>query len=78
MVFVLHAAGWDGDSWIGGQRVKRRGRWEGNLNGEIRLAYWSSGEPNNDGGNEHCAEIWGDKFYFWNDEDCSINILFYL
>ena len=57
---ILYASGWDGDSWIGGQRVNGIFRWEGNLNDEIQLAYWSSGEPNNDGGNEHCVESFGE------------------
>ena len=37
------------------------------LDGEIQLAYWSSGEPNNDGGNDHCAESFDEQSYFWND-----------
>ena len=44
VVFNLYAAGWDGDSWIGGLRVNGRWRWQGNLTGEIQLAHWSSGE----------------------------------
>ena len=67
---VLYDSGWDGNSWIGGRRVNGIFRWEGNLNGDIQLAYWSLGEPNNVVGDEHCVESPSGQSYFWNDHEC--------
>jgi len=31
---------------------------------------WYHGQPDNYGDNEYCVNIWPDKGYAWNDENC--------
>lgn len=52
--------------WLGGTDEKREGRWEW-VSGEpfsVFQKHWRTGEPNNDGGNEHYLELVGGV---WND-----------
>jgi hypothetical protein len=32
---------------------------------------WHKGEPNNAYNHEHCAQIWKEEGYQWNDQDCT-------
>ena len=70
------------NAWIGARDVGVEGtwRWEsdgvpfwrGNANGAAvmsRFARWSSGQPDDAGANEHCAEIWAGGL--WNDNVCA-------
>jgi hypothetical protein len=58
--------------WIGYTDAAAEGTWvwvDGSQNQAGFSPPWSSGEPNNSGGNENCAEF---KYTpeQWNDNDC--------
>jgi hypothetical protein len=56
-----------GNAWIGIRRSGNSWVWDNNA---VATYYnWAAGEPNNYGGNEHCAQIYGHGT--WNDLNCS-------
>lgn len=74
------------DGWLGASDVGMEGDWKwidgpeagtsfwsGNFEGgsvDGRYANWHSGEPNDDGGNEDCAEFYAGVGAQWNDLPC--------
>jgi Lectin C-type domain/HYR domain/Secretion system C-terminal sorting domain len=56
-----------GNCWIG---IRRSGsNWVWDNNAVITYSNWGAGEPNNYGGNEHCAQLCGAGH--WNDVNCA-------
>ena len=58
-------------TWIGLYRnPKEKSRWLWVDGSRLTYTYWSSGEPNNAGGSEDCAEIYP-RNSEWNDKRCA-------
>ncbi|XP_071807825.1 C-type lectin domain family 4 member M-like [Asterias amurensis] len=58
--------------WIGCNDIQTEGTWvclDGEGTNDVQDKIWAEGEPNNDGGNEDCAEGWAAG---WNDIPCDI------
>ena len=65
--------GEDYDAWIGATDVGSEGDWRWGDSGSLRYRNWFNGEPNNYGGNQHCA-IMGAYSDRWDDQNCMYNI----
>ncbi|XP_031236756.1 C-type lectin domain family 4 member K isoform X2 [Mastomys coucha] len=66
--------------WIGLTKAGSEGDWywvdQMSFNKEQSKRFWISGEPNNVGNNEHCANIRVSALRCWNDASCDNKILF--
>lgn len=78
----IHAFSGSADAWIGAGDAQLEGTWRWANNGVpfwrgladgstvfSRYNHWASGQPDDNGSNEDCGEIWTDGL--WNDEVCS-------
>ncbi|XP_038071985.1 perlucin-like [Patiria miniata] len=60
------------DIWVACTDRRQEGEWEceGSQDGQGIYINWMGGQPDNAGGNEHCALMWSpDKK--WNDYQCN-------
>uniref|UniRef100_A0A673BGV4 Galactose-specific lectin nattectin-like n=1 Tax=Sphaeramia orbicularis TaxID=375764 RepID=A0A673BGV4_9TELE len=61
-------------TWIAGSDAQEDGQWF-NVDGtRFNYANWCHGEPNNHGGQEHCAEINYSDQRCWNDAPCLMHL----
>ncbi|KAM5227553.1 C-type lectin domain family 4 member K [Ctenodactylus gundi] len=66
-------------SWIGLTKAGAKGNWywvDGTAFTKQSVSFWTPGEPNNVGNNEHCANIKVSSLRSWNDESCDSKLLF--
>ncbi|KAK1879694.1 Lactose-binding lectin l-2 [Dissostichus eleginoides] len=62
----------EGITWIGLSDIYEQGRWVWSDGCAAKYFFWKQGEPNNQGGNEHCVfNNWSGK---WNDTPCSLTL----
>jgi len=38
--------------------------------------HWSDGQPDNSGGREHCVNMWPNRDFTWNDQNCASEFCF--
>uniref|UniRef100_UPI0037E8D5A6 lactose-binding lectin l-2-like n=1 Tax=Semicossyphus pulcher TaxID=241346 RepID=UPI0037E8D5A6 len=62
----------EGYTWIGLSDVHKEGRWMWSDGSAVKSYFWYEGEPNNDGGNEHCALSNYITPGRWNDGHCHL------
>uniref|UniRef100_A0A1A9W341 C-type lectin domain-containing protein n=1 Tax=Glossina brevipalpis TaxID=37001 RepID=A0A1A9W341_9MUSC len=63
--------------WLGGTDLGAEGQYVWASTGKpFDYVNWSPGNPDNDGGYEHCAYIWEKTDFQWNDGDCTIKMGF--
>ncbi|XP_019633508.1 PREDICTED: uncharacterized protein LOC109476932 [Branchiostoma belcheri] len=70
----IHNLGGAGVRWIGLTDTDREGRWvfaDGQTLASSGYTNWNSGEPNDAGRIEDCAELYGST-HGWNDAQCSL------
>lgn len=61
------------NTWLGLNDQVNEGTFVWSDGSEFVYENWNSGEPNNDGGTEHCAEFDRTSNSFrWNDNDCDL------
>ncbi|XP_054593303.1 galactose-specific lectin nattectin-like [Nothobranchius furzeri] len=68
---IFKGAGTNQKSWVGGTNAGRVHMWRWTDGTPFTFDSWGPGEPNNQGGNEHCMDmnLFGQDYV--NDEDCS-------
>ena len=66
--FVRALLGPTSRMWIGLNSVIDPGAWRWSTNEPVPYAGWLTGQPDNNGGNEHCVEFFGAA---WNDAGCT-------
>ena len=61
--------------WLGINDIAQEGVWkyaaDGGRTNLGAFKFWWPGEPNNAGGHEDCAELYGEHQGRWNDLSCS-------
>uniref|UniRef100_A0A3B5R513 Galactose-specific lectin nattectin-like n=1 Tax=Xiphophorus maculatus TaxID=8083 RepID=A0A3B5R513_XIPMA len=69
---------WD-RTWVGGYDAVKEGVWLWSDGSNFNYCQWGSGEPNNQGGAEHCMEInlKGEHSQTWEDWPCSWKMPFF-
>ena len=66
------ARSYNNKPWIGASDVDAEGAWVWMSNGEsLTYTDWAPKQPNNEGGDQHCAAIQGNGK--WGDFDCSVH-----
>ncbi|XP_054462509.1 lactose-binding lectin l-2-like [Anoplopoma fimbria] len=60
----------EGRTWIGLSDIHKEGSWMWSDGSTVDFSFWSTGEPNNRGGNEHCVHANYDQYRKWNDYQC--------
>ncbi|XP_033980586.1 lactose-binding lectin l-2-like [Trematomus bernacchii] len=60
-----------GYTWNGLNDIHKEGRWMWSDGCAAKFVSWSSGQPTNYGGNEHCVHTNFGSVKKWNDEPCS-------
>ncbi|KAK7789752.1 hypothetical protein R5R35_005172 [Gryllus longicercus] len=74
----LHEEDWLNDQvWVGISDLKKEGKFvslTGRTLQEEGYERWANGEPNNEGGNEHCLAF--DRQRLYNDEPCDTRLSF--
>ncbi|XP_070803427.1 C-type lectin lectoxin-Thr1 [Pituophis catenifer annectens] len=61
-----------GHVWIGLNDPQKKRNWEWTDRSSNSSLMWKQGEPNNQGNNENCVELWSPSGYKnWNDESCA-------
>ncbi|XP_033465981.2 type-2 ice-structuring protein-like [Epinephelus lanceolatus] len=58
-------------AWIGGSDAEEDGQWFWSDGTPFRYRHWCSGEPNNQGGNQHCLQMNFSAHKCWDDLQCS-------
>ena len=58
--------------WIGFSDINSEGTFTWADGSGVTYTRWNSGEPNNSGGNEDCAELYSHSY--WNDAPCTNGI----
>uniref|UniRef100_A0A8C6NRT6 C-type lectin domain-containing protein n=1 Tax=Nothobranchius furzeri TaxID=105023 RepID=A0A8C6NRT6_NOTFU len=68
---IFKGAGTNQKSWVGGTNAGWVHMWRWTDGTPFTFDSWGPGEPNNQGGNEHCMDmnLFGQDYV--NDEDCS-------
>uniref|UniRef100_A0A4W6DNQ5 C-type lectin domain-containing protein n=1 Tax=Lates calcarifer TaxID=8187 RepID=A0A4W6DNQ5_LATCA len=61
----------EGRTWIGLSDIHKENRWMWSDGCVVKFTFWSSGEPNNYHGGEHCAHSNYEPDRKWNDVPCS-------
>lgn len=56
--------------YLGATDADDEGEWESVTGEELEFLPWAQNEPNNQGGNEHCATLVDDTDARWNDVGC--------
>ena len=65
---------WKNYWWIGGRKINNTWQWVTRLypSYAVTFTYWTENEPNNQGGNEDCMEVYTHEHSFkWSDIPCS-------
>ncbi|XP_042291262.1 lactose-binding lectin l-2-like [Thunnus maccoyii] len=62
----------EGYTWIGLSDTQKEGGWMWSDGSAVNFAFWSSGEPNNEGGKEDCVHNNYGTDLKWNDHSCSL------
>jgi hypothetical protein len=58
--------------WIGANDLKKEGKWAWvSDRSTIGYSHWTTGEPNDHGGNEDCGHFIRGSSFHWNDTPCS-------
>jgi len=65
-----------GDWWIGADDFAQEGTFAWTDGTPLDYTAWAGGEPNNWGGVENCAHLWGSAGGQWNDLDCNASIYY--
>jgi hypothetical protein len=65
--FMQSLAAGSANTWLGATNLST-GYYVWESGGDLSYLNWSPGEPNNDGGNEHCLEMYSSGL--WNDVNC--------
>ncbi|XP_060772574.1 C-type lectin domain family 4 member M-like isoform X2 [Neoarius graeffei] len=74
--FILNLVGSSRNAWIGLSDRDTEGEWKWVDGTPLTTVYWSDGEPNNNNGDEDCAENFNSSDRKgWNDLPCSRNQL---
>uniref|UniRef100_A0A671WM60 C-type lectin domain-containing protein n=1 Tax=Sparus aurata TaxID=8175 RepID=A0A671WM60_SPAAU len=60
-----------GFTWIGLSDTQKEGGWMWSDGCAVDFVFWNAGEPNNDGGKEHCVHTNLGTSKKWNDWLCS-------
>ncbi|XP_037650483.1 lactose-binding lectin l-2-like [Sebastes umbrosus] len=61
----------EGRTWIGLSDIHKEGTWMWSDGSAVDFVFWNTGEPNNNGGHEHCVQNNYDNAQKWNDGQCS-------
>nr|XP_033465980.1 type-2 ice-structuring protein-like isoform X2 [Epinephelus lanceolatus] len=57
-------------AWIGGSDAEEDGQWFWSDGTPFHYQYWCHGEPNNQGGNQHCLQMNHAAGRCWDDRQC--------
>ncbi len=71
--FMQSLAGGAANTWLGATNLSL-GYYTWESGGDLSYTNWSPGEPNNDGGDEHCIEMYSSGL--WNDVGCGSSFPF--
>ncbi|CAN9503894.1 unnamed protein product [Ophioblennius macclurei] len=61
----------EGVTWIGLSDLHKESRWMWSDGSRVNFVFWGSGQPDNLGNYEHCAEVNWLPANKWNDSRCS-------
>ncbi|XP_054601562.1 galactose-specific lectin nattectin-like [Nothobranchius furzeri] len=73
---IVKGAGFNQKSWVGGTNLDTGGEWVWADGTPFTFTNWGPGEPNNQGGNEHCMDINLREQDYVNDEECTQELSF--
>lgn len=79
-VHLQNKANGEENIWIGATDLGHEGQWvwvNGARVGHGHDTYWARGQPDNGGGRENCAHIWGTQGNDWNDSRCDNKMTFF-
>ncbi|XP_008420437.1 ladderlectin-like [Poecilia reticulata] len=66
----------EGINWIGLSDAQKDGTYFWSDGSGFSFKLWNAGEPNNDGGSEHCVHTNWDSAKGWNDKVCTDRFAF--